>query len=377
MKKLALLAVLACGFGPEERGRFVAHEWGTFTSVAGADGRSLEWRPLLGPDDLPKFVYRMGTSLSRGPELAKAQLIAKVRMETPVIYFYSDTDVDVAVKVGFPQGKVTEWYPQATDVKQGVEWAKVRVRPGAEPAFLREKGESHYYPARETDAAPLSVELPGGRVEHEKLLFYRGVGWFEQPLRATLPGGRVLGLQNTGRWRVAEAFVFERSGSAVGWSRVAISEDGASVARPERTGTVQALERELGRALVASGLYPREAEAMLATWRDTWFEDGLRVLYLLPREATDAILPLALNPRPAELARTLVGRLEILTPEREQEVLGLVMRLAGAPQPVWERLREELRKQGRFLEPTLRRLRLSTQDPDLAKRLDQLILKGI
>ena len=29
----------------------VAHEWGTFTSVAGEDGRAVQWLPLEGPVD--------------------------------------------------------------------------------------------------------------------------------------------------------------------------------------------------------------------------------------------------------------------------------------------------------------------------------------
>src|SRR2546422_8767777 len=37
--------------------RLVVHEWGTFTSIAGKDGVALEWRPLNGSTDLPKFVY--------------------------------------------------------------------------------------------------------------------------------------------------------------------------------------------------------------------------------------------------------------------------------------------------------------------------------
>ncbi len=34
----------------------VAHEWGTFTSVAGADGDPVRWGTLAGPADLPCFV---------------------------------------------------------------------------------------------------------------------------------------------------------------------------------------------------------------------------------------------------------------------------------------------------------------------------------
>src|SRR5207248_623516 len=37
----------------------IVHEWGTFTSIAGKDGVALEWRPLNGSTDLPKFVHTM------------------------------------------------------------------------------------------------------------------------------------------------------------------------------------------------------------------------------------------------------------------------------------------------------------------------------
>jgi hypothetical protein len=35
----------------------VVHEWGTFTSIAGRNGTAVDWRPLDGASDLPKFVY--------------------------------------------------------------------------------------------------------------------------------------------------------------------------------------------------------------------------------------------------------------------------------------------------------------------------------
>jgi hypothetical protein len=37
-------------------GDYVAHEWGTFTSVQGADGVQTPWNPLI-TSDLPKFVH--------------------------------------------------------------------------------------------------------------------------------------------------------------------------------------------------------------------------------------------------------------------------------------------------------------------------------
>ena len=34
-------------------------------------------------------------------------------METPVVYFYTDRETKVSVKVDFPRGWITEWYPFA------------------------------------------------------------------------------------------------------------------------------------------------------------------------------------------------------------------------------------------------------------------------
>jgi len=96
---------------------FTAHEWGTFTSVQGADGVQLEWNPLV-TTELPKFVYDRGRP-NGNPRLAryadysgKGGLVSLQRMETPVIYFYSSRERNVDVTVKFPQGTVTEWFPQ-------------------------------------------------------------------------------------------------------------------------------------------------------------------------------------------------------------------------------------------------------------------------
>jgi len=110
----------------------IVHEWGTFTSIAGKDGVALEWRPLNGSTDLPKFVHTMQSATSglRHPQ-SKADLAATVRMETPVIYFYADREMDVTANIQFPKGKITEWYPQARDVGTGINWGRIKVEPGA------------------------------------------------------------------------------------------------------------------------------------------------------------------------------------------------------------------------------------------------------
>src|SRR6266566_863784 len=102
-----LLVVPIMGGNDTSQPGLTIHEWGTFTSVAGEDGSAIDWDAFGCKDDLPRFVNDFGY---RG---FKWRLQGTVRMETPVIYFYSSRELDARVKVAFPQGVVTEWYPRA------------------------------------------------------------------------------------------------------------------------------------------------------------------------------------------------------------------------------------------------------------------------
>src|SRR6266550_460206 len=136
----------------------IVHEWGTFTSIAGKGGVALEWRPLNGPVDLPTFVHTIQEgSAGLRDATPKADLTASVRMETPVIYFYSNNEMDVSLKVDFPKGKITEWYPQARIVRTGINWGRFKVMPGAALNLPAEYSASHYFAARDTDSAPVQV----------------------------------------------------------------------------------------------------------------------------------------------------------------------------------------------------------------------------
>ncbi len=72
-------------------------------------------------------------------------------------------------------------------------------------------------------------------------------------------------------------------------------------------------------ALEESGLYPKEAAAMVETWRDSWFEPGIRVIYLMPRATIDKVL-LHQSERslPKESHKVFVGRVEMLAPTERQ-----------------------------------------------------------
>jgi hypothetical protein len=287
-----------------EDGAFIAHEWGTFTTRHGSDGVAMAWNPLLEVSDLPRFVFT-----GDGP--SKVDTVGTVRMETPVIYFYSAARQIVSVDVGFPGGVITEWYPRARLGTNGIQWPRVTILPQAAVHLPRGRQASHYYPARETDAAVVRVR-GAKRAQYEKFLFYRGVGTFALPVTARRDGDQVVVHVGDGQ-PIAQVMLFERRGAGVGHRTAAVAAGDTVVACPTLTPTaLDGFESDLRSQLVGAGLYEREAQAMLETWRTTWSEDGLRVFYLVPREVTDAVLPLTITPAPSEVVRVLVGRAELL-----------------------------------------------------------------
>ncbi len=356
----ALAGAMAAAVAAARPGQagLVVHEWGTFTSVAGPTGWSVDWAPLSGPQDLPCFVSHqtptqpgLGNIQVKGrdiygllrilPQLAAASgpatasgqaptiavppavMTAKVRMETPVLYFYSRERVDVDVKVSFRQGVMSEWYPAASvpavnlaqplvTTTGSIEWPSVEVRPGVDVTYPQDAVKSHYYAARDVDAAPLQV---GG--QFEKFLFYRGLADFQPTITATVErNGDVVASVPPGTTGLV---LFERRHGHVGYRVGHVAGDRVTLSRP-RAGSVDALRTNLETMLTASGLYPREAKAMVETWRDSWFEEGTRIFYVIPKAVVDERLPLTISPAPAEISRVFVGRLELITPDIKDDV---------------------------------------------------------
>ena len=362
-----------------QKDRLVVHEWGTFTSIAGKDGVALEWRPLNGATDLPKFVYPIkGAENGKGADGGLRHVSLKadpaaVRMETPVIYFYANRDMNISTKVDFPKGEITEWYPQARGVGKGIDWGMIKVQPGAVINLPADYSDNHYYAARETDAALVQVCGTSGRAtEQEKFLFYRGTGTFDLPLAVTLENGRVT-LRNSGKDQLAQVIVFENRDGKIGFQSVNNFSGTTTVERPALDQNVDAVIKRLRQALIDAGLFEKEADAMIKTWRNSWFETGMRVFYVMPRAATDAVLPITIDPRPDELVRVLVGRTEIITPEMENSVKEQVSRLSDASPAVRADAASSIKKYGRFSEPILKQIMADEADPALRARIRRLI----
>jgi hypothetical protein len=339
---------------PESKG-LVVHEWGTFSTFSGSDGKNLKFYPY--DNDLPEFVHGYEGRLSKtGPQGGT------ISLETPVLYFYSERPVTASVQVEFPKGTITEWYPHAGRTAKKLSWEGIRLLSGGNVKLPNEKKESRYYAARETDATPLRVtfkEEEAQTTEQEKFLFYRGVGSFDMPLSVRAQGEDKFTVRWSGEELKDDLFMVRVQAGKVRFVSFRVDQRSkcsyeAEVRLPESDSTVEKLSEALVKRLTEKGLFEKEARAMVKTWRSAWFgEEGTRVLYLLPESFTEEMLPLKVEPKPTQQLRVLVGRHDVLTPEREKQIDTLVAELTrptleqdAKQRAAWQ----ELGKLGRYQE---------------------------
>jgi hypothetical protein len=384
---------------------FVLHEWGTNTVVVGSDG-SLQRGLHHEGDDLPGFVY---DRLKQAGSLAYP---AVDKMETPVDYFYSDQPRNVTVRVDMPHGVLTQWYPAVsafapavleavpgrtglmdplpevhfayasqgcsdkyTRVAAGMlDWGQVEIlarelTPAAPlPDAPLEKYTWSY--ARQVAANTVRVRNPSGRVngavvndpQHERFLFYRGLGNFAPPSRVTttLDNARetiAISTPNAG-----PIFVLNVTATAAAFVRFDAMPNQASLETtvPDlNAGTtldtfVETLAQSMTAALSSTGLYRDEATAMVNTWRHQWFRTpGVRVLYFAPSSWLDRELPITVTPAPDRTTRVMVMRVELLTHAMEQADVAAAAGLGSGATTVASR--DHFLGLGRFAEPRLRR----------------------
>lgn len=373
---------------------FVVHEWGTLTSVVASDGSLL---PGLHheEEDLPPFVVNRLAHASANPSQVE-QLPIDQKMETPVTYFYSPVAMKVSAKVDFPDGMLTQWFPAVRQlspplywyrgagpldpwlngslrgcweydqpVKGGsLDWGQLDVlAPGLKPELVGPLGKTTWGFARNVAANTLAIGD-----QREKFLFYRGLGAFKLPLTTRVEASRVEFTNPPTEQKIGAVFLmqvtatgggFVELGSLGGGAQVAGNIPGASMRLPE---FVAALKDRLARALVADGMFTDEAKAMVDTWERSYFlTPGVRALYLLPQSQTDKVIPLTIAPAPRVLRRSMVIRLELLTPTHEQTLSRWLAELAVSPTA--ETAAGKFYALGRFAQPHLARAVALAKDP--------------
>lgn len=348
---------------------FTVHEWGTFTSVSGSSGKLLTGVER-GEEDLPSFVYAHegiapnfgGGGLTKG--WVRDLTNVTVRMETPVIYFYTDKPFTAQVDVGFKGGSISQWYPQrsggetppplqrgsrgefltkntaldfAKSYQGSIQW-KVDVFPAGDDAagrvFKFDETTSWLHP-RQTDSALVR----NAQGETEKYLFYRGLGNFEPPVSFMAGMDGSVKIINRGEAPTGEMIVFEKADGKARWSLAPAVQPGKELTSSPgilsfRDDWRKAVYEDGAKMLERAGLYRKEADAMMQTWWNSYFErEGSRVFWIVPRPFTDKILPLSIVPAPAATARVMVGRTEILTPAFESKLVSGFNAAAQAENP--------------------------------------------
>ncbi len=340
---------------------YTAHEWGTFTTLSGSNGKLLSGL-FLEEEKLPDFVRDFATthySKSGGhwnvnpknpadslyvyeeTEIFKHFPGINVKMETPVIYFYSDAAnrFSMEAKVRYKNGGVTQWFPKATQFDM---WNAISNYDFSNPShfgkiewrfdLLPKDSKSVSYPvASHTWTAPrnTSSNIVCVGTQKEKFLFYRGIGHFEDAyLKVEFNKKGKLLLRNLTQSAIPYLLVYEKC--IDGQIRVWGSEEKLAPLKPvfyskpttlystyQFDSTLQAFANKLTEA----GLFQDEAKAMLDTWKSSYFDKpGLKVFWILPRVLTDEILPISFEPIPQNFERVLVARSEILTPEFENKL---------------------------------------------------------
>lgn len=388
---LLTAAILLIGAAQSQKSEgLIVHEWGTFLAMNGSDGVSLDGM-YHEEHALPAFVHARSRDQLHIPG-------AGIKGETPVIYFYTNRIEHVDVRVRFPQGIWTQWYPNAQflgpslagthtplHLSDGhITWQATIVPNTGGPervSIPQSPPDSLWNFARETDSAYVQTGENGHRMESEKFLFYRGLGQAPLPLQSSTSDGGTLSVSSGEPYIMRHLFVLRVENGRGVWKYLPSVAPGEKVtqaiptmaeAKPLAEFT-RAVGDELAAKLTESGLYPKEARAMVNTWSRSYFgSDGIRVLFVLPQAWTDAFIPLEINPKPAETVRVMVGRLELLTPEREQQAEKAVAGLATTDTATRDQAFDFLRSQGRYVEPILRRTLRSTHDArvqTLCKRL--------
>jgi hypothetical protein len=415
--KLLLLGLLLLGAGitaadapqPNSSGKMIVHEWGTFLSVQGSDGKTLGGM-VDSEEDLPNFVRERDL-------YGRNRACWMTKMETPVTYFYVDQPRAVQVKVGMPQGLLTHWYPAVRNFGPPIlpkdkpapkgtaanssflDWGKVELIPDyrslgfslMHPNFKGVDEKSTWRFARETDSAFVKIGKDNPRIngsangEWEKFLFYRGLGTFDTTLHVQAsgpaedvhlmlsspecdgPNGLAIQVEN-GTIRFGPLPTIGRRGTA----DMNLASD-LSRPVPLKDG-VEPAKRAVEAFLVKAGLYAKEARAMVNTWEKSYFRnEGLRLLYVVPRHTTDGIIPIQIQPAPDELVRVMVARIEVLTPATEARIEKAVADLSSKDAAARKAAEAELACLGRLKEPVLHRIEALTQIPQVREVAQKLI----
>ena len=363
---LTLSLFVLCAPGVRGQEPLIVHEWGTITTQHGPDGTPQGRLNRISPAELlPPFVHRYEPKQTQGDpkkSLAKSPVTpgrpdVTMRLETPVIYFYPPKGAgyspvfDVSVK--FRGGIMNEFYPAAeASVEVDFDRINSKMQAGVIKSWdgtvldnyvvgaLRWSGislrETVSLPQTQSDVwlAPRRVRsagvvMPSG--EGERYLFYRGVAHLDALVQTELSPSEVrvrapqrLTWLNESSMAIPNLWLVDirsngtaafREHGKIVMAKNAISTELVSLPlfsdQDYAATKVGDLRQSMKRALIAAGLFEDEADAILETWKESYYRNpGLRIFYLVPSEWIAYFLPLRISV-PHQLTRVLIGRIDL------------------------------------------------------------------
>jgi len=335
--------------------KFVAHEWGTFTTIQSSNGKVLSG---MGGETLPKFVYDMNLrackTCYKGMAGKTTLKNITVQMETPIIYFYYDKEMDVDVSVKFANGIINQYYPdrndgeatpdeQEIDLEKGrtgwINW-KAKILTAKDTPSIKQ----HIYPDYEMEHEWTSprgtnsnlVKTKNGDIE--KFIFYRGLANFEVPFKAEFNKDTDIVVTNNFDEDLGYVMIYDLEGvgkygsPTVWWSGSMNKGEMKVIKKPAKSSTFAEIDNELinfKNNLVKAGLTVAEANSMLQTWYKSKFgyfldfSNRFKIFWIAPRSFVDKVLPISISPTPTDLQRVFIGRSELFSPEFEKELTDL------------------------------------------------------
>lgn len=260
MKQIEILGLILF-LSTQAQAKLTVHEWGTFTSLVGSNGKAqngmyhedealpdfvhnfgdsktakapkapvqiglLAWAPPQDPRPIPEPSPRPNPGTSGCPgrpkvpcEFLFGQTITQ-KMETPVVYFYSDRPQAVNFDVSFPGGIISQTYPDATDsapkaqagveLKNGFAHYDVRILKDSSQTVPFVAPSNIYSHARNVASDLIQVGQ-----ETEKFIFYRGLGDFNSKLSTSSQNGN-LRILNRGDGQIPSIFLLYNDGAGHG-----------------------------------------------------------------------------------------------------------------------------------------------------------------
>lgn len=368
----------------------VLHEWGVVLYQQGFEEGRLE-NASDKPADLPDFIDSWDKLAAKKPvENAQPGVI----QIDPFIYLYTKTPQNLTLTVSCPRGLITEWYPsafrvfpvpgqlekQAAVVQGGgmITWRNFDTGPLENPQFAAAPDKTNWPALRQTDSSPVSVN---GQVE--KFLFYRGIMADAAPLIKVEGGAnQKFTLTNTSRKETPKnILLINVSGGSLHIKSLDALAPGQKQqvdvsASPDTKQSINAAGAALTESLEEAGLFPKEAAGMMRIWRKGLFEtDGVRLIYLNPPSAAQALLPMSVAPPPAGQVRVLMTIIECLRDSKENVVKALVEQLASGTFARRREAQKKLIELGPIAEKELKAALETARDEEVRNSIEVILQK--